>query len=604
MYLQNQDLLELLEYSLDEVRGESERASELSHQFNDMFYNETNSRNDILNIYVMNSEGKIYSSVFDDAVGDDCSDSEYFKRAMNGDKLVVDDVVYSDRLNANVNMISQTISKDGQKIGVITAVLDTSVYEAIVHQYENEGLEGFITDSQGNFVFHDNNELIGKSFADSGVPGVDGNNVPQNGVLEYEYNNTDYIAAYETVDGLGWKVFIKGKCSDIFSAIFKIRIILWGVAALLLLVSISIVYIMAKKFSAPIVDITEKVQMLSEGDFTIKMEESHISKEIYDLSSGFNNMIRRISELISGTSNIVENLQSSSENLCATSEEVSASNSEITNQVSMISQSVNDQAANSQISSDKTTELGVSIDVLENENGKMKEQGKAVAESLNDSVKKIKYLMEASSKSNESFNAVKKSVEELIIQVDNISNTINIIEEISEQTNLLALNASIESARAGEAGKGFAIVAEEIRQLSEQVQKSTDNIAQNINTINSTVDYTQKTIAESEKLNEGQSSAYNDVRNSFKSMAYAVNDMISITNTISRDIDSINSTKDEVLRLTEEVACKSQEIASVVEEINSSIDEQARAFEQINTSAEELTSMSESVTKSISVFKI
>lgn len=87
-------------------------------------------------------------------------------------------------------------------------------------------------------------------------------------------------------------------------------------------------------------------------------------------------------------------------------------------------------------------------------------------------------------------------------------------------------------------------------------------------------------------------------------MAYAVNDMISITNTISRAIDSINSTKDEVLRLTEEVACKSQEIASVVEEINSSIDEQVRAFEQINTSAEELTSMSESVTKSISVFKI
>ena len=50
-------------------------------------------------------------------------------------------------------MISQTISKDGQKIGVITAALDTSVYEAIVHQYENEGLEGFITDSQGILYF-------------------------------------------------------------------------------------------------------------------------------------------------------------------------------------------------------------------------------------------------------------------------------------------------------------------------------------------------------------------------------------------------------------------------------------------------------------------
>ncbi|MEM7701912.1 MAG: methyl-accepting chemotaxis protein [Pseudomonadota bacterium] len=73
-----------------------------------------------------------------------------------------------------------------------------------------------------------------------------------------------------------------------------------------------------------------------------------------------------------------------------------------------------------------------------------------------------------------------KTIAELEEGSKSIGSVLQMIGRIAEQTNILALNATIEAARAGDAGLGFAVVAREVKELSDQTAAATKEVSNSV----------------------------------------------------------------------------------------------------------------------------
>lgn len=367
---------------------------------------------------------------------------------------------------------------------------------------------------------------------------------------------------------------------------------------------IIIIYFFVRRMVQPLTQLSEVAKEVANGNLQETVQELNQKDEIGELSKSIKLMVDNLKKLIG-------QVKATSEQTSVTAQELAAS-SEITSETSsQIAKSINEIAEGANAQAQETSKVLEQIEdafTQVNEGYELVQSTLQRAESSTlESEKGNQAINEAIQHLTTVTNTVSfatDSIQKLGRRSEEIGGIISLISDISNQTNLLALNAAIEAARAGEHGRGFAIVAEEVRKLSEQTNIATNQITALIQDIQSETSVTVNTMETNLDAVKTQVDIIKKGGQSLSTIVKMVKDTETGVNEIKLVFDTIQENVKKVLISTENISSIIEQSAATSEEVAASTEEQSASVDEIALHATELSKLAEKLERELVIFKL
>ncbi|MEN3046841.1 MAG: methyl-accepting chemotaxis protein [Candidatus Hydrothermales bacterium] len=355
----------------------------------------------------------------------------------------------------------------------------------------------------------------------------------------------------------------------------------------------------------PINVFKNKLKEIAEGgvDLTRKIKLNR-RDEFSEMAEFFNEFLEKLKSNVIKTVEISEKIKSFSEDISSATEELTASSNEVTGTVQKMALLASETASRVIDASKSVKEiLELSLSTSE----ESREMENLEREALNLAIKGreiSELVMQKLSEMQREISSLRENVVGLSQMLRGVSEITESIQVFMKRANLLSLNAYIEAARAGEYGKGFAIVAQEIRKLSEDSRSSSIKIQEIVENINQGM---QETLVAMKRVNDSLLSSKEiilEAVSQMKKIADQTEETMDRTSKVAKlsqkgreEIEKLAKFMDKVGEMAETVSVSSQQIAA-------SMEEQLAAMEEITATVSELGKLGDGIRELLGKFKV